>query len=118
MGKNFRIPILSIIGVFAPDPEFPQNKSITTPLQKICHITLGENGARPSYGFVNDFIPAAWTAASFVVARVFDRYFFAAAGTVADLGASFFVMVVNEVFRNADSADPLFPVLRQGGNLL
>lgn len=89
MGKNFRIPIVSIIGVFAPSPKFSQDKPITAPLQKICHITLGENGARPSYGFVGDFIPAAWIAASFVVAGVFDRNFSPAAGTVTGLGPFF-----------------------------
>ena len=41
MGNNLCIPIPSIIGVFAPNPKFPQNKSIMAPLQKVCHIMLG-----------------------------------------------------------------------------
>ncbi len=106
-----------MIGMFAPNLKFPQNKSITTPLQKICHITRGENAARPSYGFVGDFIPAAWTAATFVVAGIFDRHFFPAVGTVTDFGPPFFVVVINEVFGDTDSADPLVPVFRQGRDL-
>lgn len=117
MGNNLCIPIPSIIGVFAPNPKFPQNKSIMAPLQKVCHIMFGENGTRPSYGFIGDFIPAVRASAFFIVPGILNRNFSSAAGTVAGLGAPFFVMVVDEVFRNADLADPLFPVLWQGRNL-
>lgn len=94
--------------------KLPEHETVFAALNQVEGSLLRLEKTYPSDAFECNLVPTAGAAPFLIIKRMLNGHFLFTIGTIAGFGASLFIMVENEVFRNRYLVYPSFPVSGKG----